>query len=68
MDTSVLSGFESSSSMCNWFSNEAIKHRVETRALIPSQSLAVNSLDAAGRNLVVAGDNEAVYVLANVFL
>ncbi len=56
------------SSSSNWFANEAVKHRVETTPLLPPQFLAVNALDAAGRNLVVAGDNEAVYVLANVFL
>jgi len=52
-----------------WFANEATKHRVETVELLPSQKLPVNTLDIrAGRDLLVAGDNEAVYVISNVFL
>ncbi len=66
LSSEVLAAAAASSS--NWFANEAVKHRVETTALLPPQSLAVNTLDAAGRNLVVGGDNEAVYVIANIFL
>jgi hypothetical protein len=54
-----------------WFANEATKHRVETSELLPSQKLPVNSLDVAGqagRDLLVGGDNEAVYVISDVFL
>jgi len=58
----------SSDASAGWFANEAVKHRVDTVELLPSQKLPVNALHARGRGLVVAGDNEAVYVLSNVFL
>ena len=53
---------------CFWFNNEAVKHRVDTQALMPKQFLPINSLDALGSNVVIGGDNEAVYVLSNVIL
>ena len=50
----------------SWFSNEAVKSRVERRSLLPSQTMPVNSIDVVGATVVVAGDNEAIYCVNNV--
>jgi hypothetical protein len=53
---------------CLWFNNDALKHRVNTEALMQSQHLPINSLDASGPYVVVGGDSEAIYVMSNVIM
>ena len=52
---------------CLWFNSEAVKHRVETASLLSRQPLPLNALDSLGSSLLVGGDSEAVYLLADVF-
>ena len=51
-----------------WFSNEAVKHRVETTSLIQKQFLPINSLDSLGTSLAIGGDNESIFLVENVLL
>ena len=51
-----------------WFGNEALKNKVETHSLMPTQSLPVNSIDVMGSTVLVGGDNEAFYIFYNVLL
>jgi len=56
----------SNPTQCLWFNNEAVKHRVETSSLLSRQPLPLNALDSLGSALLVGGDSEAVYLLADV--
>ena len=51
-----------------WFSNEAVKHRVETTSIIQKQFLPINSLDSLGTSLAIGGDNESIFLVENVLL
>lgn len=51
-----------------WLNSEAVKHKVESLALMSKQSLPINSLDASGSSLIFGGDNEAIYVFPSVIL
>lgn len=71
VDFDLLSGSTNNTGMdnkCLWFNNDALKHRVNTEALMQSQHLPINSLDASGPYVVVGGDSEAIYVMSNVIM
>ena len=51
---------------CPWMNSEAVKNRVETQSLMPSQPLPVNTIDVLGNSILVGGDNEAIYLIPNV--
>ncbi|XP_077596398.1 nucleoporin Nup43 isoform X1 [Stigmatopora nigra] len=45
-----------------WLSGDSSKGRLETTHMLPSQTLAVNSLDVLGQCLVCGTDGEAIFV------
>ena len=53
-------------SATTWYTNDAVKHRVQTKHLLPKQSLPLNSLDISGESLITGGDNEAFYLFKRV--
>jgi hypothetical protein len=55
-----------SASGCVWLNSDAVKHRVETGSVMSKQPLPINSIDSIGSSLLVAGDNEAIYLVENV--
>ena len=51
---------------CVWLNSDAVKHRVETTSIMSRQPLPINSIDILGSSLLIAGDNEAIYLVENV--
>ena len=53
---------------CIWLNSESVKNRVDTKAIMAKQSLPANSMSIYGSNVLVAGDNEAIYVIPGINL
>lgn len=50
-----------------WLSSDAAKHRMVVNNLMQTLYLPINSLDVNRSRLVCGCDNEAVYVIKNLF-
>jgi len=53
---------------CIWLNSESVKNRVDTKPLMAKQSLPTNSMSILNFNVLVAGDNEAIYVIPGIKL
>lgn len=52
---------------CIWLNSE-FKNRVDTKPVLAKQPLPANSMSIYGSNVLVAGDNEAIYVIPKINL
>jgi len=52
---------------CIWLNSE-FKNRVDTKPVLAKQPLPANSMSIYGSNVLVAGDNEAIYVIPKIDL
>ncbi len=55
-----------SDSGCIWLNSESVRNRVDTKALLPKQTLPVFSISSIGYSLLFAGDNEALFFIPQV--
>ena len=54
------------STNCFWLNSELVKNRVDTKPLMANQALPINSMSILGSSVLVAGDAEVIFYIADV--